>query len=349
MDLSNPLTSRDVRAGPERFLSRVDDLLDWVELAPLMDAISGRVQARLPLSAVKLALIKQWYGLADSELEFAVMDRASFRGFVGFIGDGGVSDAEIISELRGGYWRNQVDLGALVMAVEDQLRDQGYTVRHGRLAEASLAACTESGMTVPDLGGVTTLHAPGELGRMLEAATAKALAEGRMPTGPQEHPTDMAAASPEPLLSAAVPPAIDAPSMVEVPPAPAPMSAGVPTIDTPESNRSTGKAEPVTTEHIRAVLNWPWGQKTELTEHLNIGREFGFSPFARELAPYTHMSRRHAELLVYGDGVWVRDLGSRNGTFVNGEEVPKGQAFLIDSDSELRFGPNLAVHLKISA
>lgn len=348
MDLSNPLTPRDVRAGPERFLSRVDDLLDWVELAPLMDAISSRVQARLPLSAVKLALIKQWYGLADSELEFAVMDRASFRTFVGFIGDGGVSDAEIVSELRGGYWRNQVDLGALVMAVEDQLRDQGYTVRHGRLAEASLAARTETGLTLPGAEGVTTLHAPGELGRMLEAATAKALAEGRMPTGPQENPQAAPAAMAEAPVVAARTPQAAAPSVADFPSAPPPASAGVQGGAFPEPNRSTGKAEPVATEHIRAILNWPWGQKTELTEHLNIGREFGFSPFARELAPYTHMSRRHAELLVYGDGVWVRDLGSRNGTFVNGEEVPKGQAFLIDSDSELRFGPNLAVHLKIS-
>lgn len=33
------------------------------------------------------------------------------------------------------------------------------------------------------------------------------------------------------------------------------------------------------------------------------------------------VSRRHAELLVSDDGVLVRDLESRNGTFVNGEPV----------------------------
>jgi len=98
---------------------------------------------------------------------------------------------------------------------------------------------------------------------------------------------------------------------------------------------------------VRAVLEWPWGQRSELTEHLNIGRDYTFSPLAQELTPYTHVSRKHAELLVYGDGVWIRDLGSRNGTFVNNDEVPKGQAYLIDGESIIRFGPFLAVSLKI--
>jgi len=340
MEPSSSLSAKDPASGPVRFLERVEELLDWVELAPLMDAISARVQAHLPLAAVKLALIKQWYGLADSELEFAVLDRTSFRTFVGFLGDGSVGDVEILNELRGGYWRNQVDLAALLLAVDDQLRDQGYTVRHGRLAEASLAPCTEAGKTNPALGAETTLHVPGELGRMLEAATRKAHAEGRMPTGPQEQP-DLA-----PAAEAAAPAPESARVIPFVPPSQltAPVAASVEPV---VQLRSAGRTAVAANDHIRAVLHWPWGQKTELTEHLNIGREFGFSPFARELAPYTHMSRRHAELLVYGDGVWVRDLGSRNGTFVNGEEVPKGQAFLIDSDSELRFGPNLAVELKI--
>src|SRR5688500_11854718 len=33
------------------------------------------------------------------------------------------------------------------------------------------------------------------------------------------------------------------------------------------------------------------------------------------------ISRRHAELTVIGEGVDVRDLGSSNGTFVDGERV----------------------------
>jgi hypothetical protein len=161
--------------------------------------------------------------------------------------------------------------------------------------------------------GPTALFRPGELGRMVEAVTAKAHAQGVQPVSGRE--MDASAST------------IDAP-WGEFPVEPRPMSA---------------PGEPL----VRAVLEWPWGQRSELTEHLNIGRDFTFSPFARELMPYTHVSRKHAELLVYGDGIWVRDLGSRNGTYVNDEEVPKGQAFLIDADSLVRFGPMLAVNLKI--
>ncbi|MDE3173293.1 MAG: FHA domain-containing protein, partial [Gemmatimonadota bacterium] len=36
------------------------------------------------------------------------------------------------------------------------------------------------------------------------------------------------------------------------------------------------------------------------------------------------ISRRHAELAVAGDAVTVRDLGSSNGTYVNGARVQEG-------------------------
>jgi hypothetical protein len=163
------------------------------------------------------------------------------------------------------------------------------------LREPSIAPCTESGEEPPHAGS-TTLYRPGELGRMVEAVTEKAHAEGRSPhtTGPQERQSAR-----EPATMAL---------------------GGAPT------------QEP---ETVRAVLEWPWGQKSELSAHLNIGRDYGFSPLARELTPYTHVSRKHAELLVYGDGVWVRDLGS-------------GQAYLIDGDATIRFGPLLTVTLKVA-
>jgi pSer/pThr/pTyr-binding forkhead associated (FHA) protein len=104
---------------------------------------------------------------------------------------------------------------------------------------------------------------------------------------------------------------------------------------------------PLEAPRPRVVIEWPWGARTELGDQLNIGRDYGFCSLAKELTPYTHVSRKHAELKVCGDGLWVRDLGSRNGTYVNDEEVPKGQAFLVDADALLRFGPSLSVSLKI--
>jgi hypothetical protein len=150
---------------------------------------------------------------------------------------------------------------------------------------------------------------------MVEEITVKAHAKGRMPTGPQS-----------------------------VPEGSQPQSG----VDTPSAESDWARDEQnVASRQVRAQIQWPWGQQTDLVDILQVGRDYAFSPFARELTPYTHVSRRHAELLVHGDGVWIRDLGSRNGTFVNNEEVPRGQAFLIDSDAIVRFGPLLAVSLKI--
>src|SRR5690606_5924343 len=174
--------------------------------------------------------------------------------------------------------------------------------------------------------GATSLFRPGELGRMVEAAAAKAHAhaEGRPPAAHLERQAhdlpayDSLAARPA-ASDRVDPDGLDA--------------------DRPRADPD----DPAGADLIRAVIEWPWGQTTEVSSHLCIGRDYSFSPLAHELMPYTHVSRKHAEIMVYGDGVWVRDLGSRNGTYVNDEEVPKGQAYLIDGDSIVRFGPLLAV------
>ena len=124
--------------------------------------------------------------------------------------------------------------------------------------------------------------------------------------------------------------------------------AGAQVHSRPPTAFASGKPpERAAQKQVCATIEWPWGETTDVTEHLNIGRQFGFCPFAREMQQYGHVSRKHAELLVYGDGIWLRDLGSSNGTYVNDEEVPKGQAYLIDADARLRFGPNFVILLKL--
>ena len=100
---------------------------------------------------------------------------------------------------------------------------------------------------------------------------------------------------------------------------------------------------------LHAVVEWPWGFATEIEDRLSIGREPGYCPFAPELAAYLHVSRKHAELTACSEGVWIRDLKSRNGTFVNDEQIPPGQAHLVEADARLRFGPYCVVQLKIKA
>jgi len=324
MNLVNPQQLPQAKDAAKHFLGRVDELIDWSQLAEVMEVAGARTGTTLPLAAVKIALLKHWYGLSDAAVAVEVFDRLSFRAFVGYAGDGSNWDISIEDELRDGFWSDQPEMELLVEAVELQLRDQGYAIRSGQLAEPSIVPCTESGENAPKATSETALYQPGELGRMVEAVTAKAHAQGHVATAPP--PAPQAAA-----ISADFPRPTSRP---ESRPTAEPVASG-------EAGTQDGR--------IRAVLDWPWGDKSELTEHLNIGREFGFSPFARELTPYTHVSRKHAELLVYGDGVWIRDLGSRNGTYVNNDEVPKGQAYLIDSDSIIRFGPLLAVSLKLKS
>ena len=49
------------------------------------------------------------------------------------------------------------------------------------------------------------------------------------------------------------------------------------------------------------------------------------------------ISRKHAELALSGDGYFLRDLGSKNGTFVNQQNIEKSQHLLTDGD-EISFG-----------
>ena len=50
------------------------------------------------------------------------------------------------------------------------------------------------------------------------------------------------------------------------------------------------------------------------------------------------VSRRHAELKVGGDDLRVRDLGSRNGTFVDGRRLDDGELAAVPVGSELSLG-----------
>jgi hypothetical protein len=58
------------------------------------------------------------------------------------------------------------------------------------------------------------------------------------------------------------------------------------------------------------------------------------------------VSREHAEILVDGESVWVRDLGSRNGTWIN--EVRVQGTTEIQSGDRIRFG-GLSFHLALAS
>ena len=99
--------------------------------------------------------------------------------------------------------------------------------------------------------------------------------------------------------------------------------------------------------NVAAVIEWPSGATTGISGQLNIGRDRHFCPVAMEMAFELHISRQHAVLEVCAEGVRVRDLGSRNGTFVDDERVPSGGAVIIDRNARIRFGPQSVVQLTL--
>lgn len=100
---------------------------------------------------------------------------------------------------------------------------------------------------------------------------------------------------------------------------------------------------------VRVELRWPWG-KQNLTGTLRIGRD---SPAPPELVKAIldrgcdNVSRSHAELTVSVDNVSVKDLGSVNGTYIDGVRIPPNKAIPLKHGSVVRFAANLAVEISI--
>ena len=59
------------------------------------------------------------------------------------------------------------------------------------------------------------------------------------------------------------------------------------------------------------------GQRWMVRESIVIGRDAGCDI----MIPSRQVSRRHARLVVTGEGTSIEDLGSKNGTHLNGETV----------------------------
>ena len=66
-----------------------------------------------------------------------------------------------------------------------------------------------------------------------------------------------------------------------------------------------------------------------------IGRAPGFADW---VLPHTDLSRQHAEVRREGGVVYVRDLGSTNGTFLAGARLGTGRTILFPR-KELAVGP----------
>ena len=84
---------------------------------------------------------------------------------------------------------------------------------------------------------------------------------------------------------------------------------------------------------LQAITGEFTGQEINVERDMLVGRHQD----AEILLQSTDISRKHAALLFRDDHVWVKDLNSTNGTFVNGERVKQEQEIELHDGDMLQF------------
>ena len=126
--------------GGNQRLEKLAGLLDWGaierQLCEVYAAGEGRPAYR-PLLMFKALVLQQWYQLSDPGLEEALLDRFSFRRFVGLGLKQQVPDHSTISRFRAQLSRR--GLGERLMAeVNRQLDAQHLILKHGTIVDATV-------------------------------------------------------------------------------------------------------------------------------------------------------------------------------------------------------------------
>ena len=99
----------------------------------------------------------------------------------------------------------------------------------------------------------------------------------------------------------------------------------------------------------RFFLDGPWFEPLEVVGNMVFGREADLPDEVRQslVSHYDNISRRHAELRRDKDGLWVVDLGSSNGTFVNEVRLVANVPVRLPHGAKLRFAADLTVVVRI--
>jgi ribosomal protein L40E len=89
-------------------------------------------------------------------------------------------------------------------------------------------------------------------------------------------------------------------------------------------------------------LAFPAGEvKIAVGERVVLGRDAGQSPTAATFTQYDNVSRRHATVSLDDGQPRVRDEGSTNGTYVNGERIPPGVEVPLREGDSLRLAADV--------
>ena len=192
-------------------------------------------------------------------------------------------------------------------AYETQMRNElaEYLVEHARREGYTLSARplvlleTDEDLTVGTFGIAVSTQSPAVRAEAEAAPAAEPEAEA-MPVPPPLPAPELEDIPAEPAPVPAVPPVLPGATMIY-----APSSA-------PEPEQAP---EPATSE--TATLEWPSGSVTIDQRVIVIGRSSDCDVQLDD----ANVSRRHAEVRHIGDGYSLVDLGSTNGTEVNGQRI----------------------------
>ena len=97
-----------------------------------------------------------------------------------------------------------------------------------------------------------------------------------------------------------------------------------------------------TSDHFPKLIRVSTGMVTELIQTVyGIGRDHTWADLV--IDHNDSVSRRHAQLIRRGDRVYLKDLGSKNHTFLNGNQIPVGVETTVPNGSEIRLAGELFV------
>jgi ABC-2 type transport system ATP-binding protein len=180
----------------------------------------------------------------------------------------------------------------------------------------------EDGIAIEDLGSTNGTFVNGSrisgaqrlsAGDRLQLGTT--VIEVRIPAAAPAPDAPAPSAAPDAPAPSAAPDAPDAPAPSAAPDAPAPSAVGV----APDAVQATGVRLIPTLPVLMFIKGQYAGSEIGVGSPVVIGRDRGVADVI--LDRDTEISRRHASFSPAGTGITVQDLGSTNGTFVNGHRV----------------------------
>lgn len=95
------------------------------------------------------------------------------------------------------------------------------------------------------------------------------------------------------------------------------------------------------------------GMRYEINaQHIIVGRRSSETPSTNLDVPTMmiddgRVSRQHLEIVAKPDGLYSRDMGSANGTWLNGRQL-SGELVHLDNDAEIQLGPDTVLTFRVS-